>query len=211
PNNTAVHLPHTLASNNAAELVAILLSIQQNQSTKIIKIISDSQYSIDALTIHLQEWANQGFIEIKNADILRTLYITLITSPNVILLKKVKDHSGDTGNEGADRLAATGACKPHPDHLDLSKGEWAKSLGAKPSCMTQSKLYKAIKCQKTTIKCAASQHNIDTTAYALEENTGSCPTPETIWKSILYGTTLTKKVKTFLWKTLHGSHKIGTF
>ncbi|KAF8982525.1 ribonuclease H-like domain-containing protein, partial [Cyathus striatus] len=109
PNNTALHLPHALASNNAAELAAILLSIQQNYSTKLIKIISDSQYCIDALVKHLQRWADEGFIEIRNTEILCALYVTLITAPNIIALKKVKGHSGDLGNDGADRLAAQGA------------------------------------------------------------------------------------------------------
>ncbi|KAF8998687.1 ribonuclease H-like domain-containing protein, partial [Cyathus striatus] len=109
PHNAAVRLPNLLATNNAAELVAILLGLQRNSSTKVIKIISDSQYCIDGLVLHLQDWADRGFIVVKTPDILRTLYVTLLTTPNLILLKKVKGHSGDIGNEGADRLAAEGA------------------------------------------------------------------------------------------------------
>ncbi|KAF8982526.1 hypothetical protein BDQ17DRAFT_1262106 [Cyathus striatus] len=84
-------------------------------------------------------------------------------------------------------------------------------LGLNLTCMTQSKLYKAIKHRKKTKKCVASQCNIEITAQAIKENAGLCPSPESIWKSILQGATLTKKAKTFLWKVLHGSLKIGKY
>ncbi|KAF8981934.1 ribonuclease H-like domain-containing protein, partial [Cyathus striatus] len=211
PWNMAFCLPHLLATNNAAELAAILLSLQCNNNTKIIKIISDSQYCINGIVTHLQKWADLRFIAIQNADILHTLYVTLITTPNMLLLKKVKGHSGDKGNEGADRLAVEGASKPIPDTLNLSKGAWAMTLSAKLSCMSQSILYWAIHEHKYTRKQNTAHHNIALAICALEENTGTKPTAAAIWKSVQNGSIITKKAKTFLWKTLQGGHKIGEY
>ncbi|KAF8998686.1 hypothetical protein BDQ17DRAFT_1391657 [Cyathus striatus] len=75
--------------------------------------------------------------------------------------------------------------------------------------MTQSSLYKAIKAKKKVWPRMHTQRNLDTTAHALDENTGKHPNSESIWKSLQNGATLTKKSKTFHWKLLHDAHRVG--
>ncbi|KAG2004399.1 hypothetical protein CC2G_002960 [Coprinopsis cinerea AmutBmut pab1-1] len=107
--NRALRLPDKLASNNAGELAAILAAIQDNQSAKNLHVISDSKYAIDAITKHIGRWADEGFTRVKNKPIVHALFGELVTASSAITLEKVKGHSGDAGNDGADRLAATGA------------------------------------------------------------------------------------------------------
>ncbi|EAU83425.2 hypothetical protein CC1G_12492 [Coprinopsis cinerea okayama7 len=68
------------------------------------------------------------------------------TDPNSakIMLRKVKGHSGDTGNDGADAKAAEGANKPTPDGIDLKAGQNIRKLGININRCTQSLLYKAM-------------------------------------------------------------------
>ncbi|KAH6911656.1 ribonuclease H-like domain-containing protein, partial [Coprinopsis sp. MPI-PUGE-AT-0042] len=107
--NRALRLPDNIASNNTGELLAALTAICENQTTRTLTIISDSRYTLDALMKHIPRWADEGFVRAKNTPILRQLYWEILTTNNVVFLKKVKGHSGDEGNDAADGLAATGS------------------------------------------------------------------------------------------------------
>lgn len=61
------------------------------------------------------------------------------------MLRWVKGHSGDPGNEGADRLARIASEKMDPDIVDLTIPPGLRVRGAKLAAMTRSKAYRIIR------------------------------------------------------------------
>ncbi|KAF5341132.1 hypothetical protein D9611_005853 [Ephemerocybe angulata] len=212
--NTALRIgdPHP-QTNNTGELIAALVSIQQNKGADKLKIVSDSQYTIDTITKLAREWMAKGFVGVKNPDIVRALLGEVATSKTTILLKKVKGHSGDPGNDGADEWANRGARKDTPDNIDLSAGEKLRALGAKANELTQRNAYKLIKERANTGERARTERTMSNTRATIESLTGTNHTPEHIWKSLRQRKkgVLTQKFSVFAWKALHRGHKVGEF
>ncbi|KAF6754030.1 hypothetical protein DFP72DRAFT_813511 [Ephemerocybe angulata] len=200
-----------MASNNAGELVAALVAVQKNHRTQYVDIVSDSKYTIDALTTLLPRWADEGFTNCKNIDTLAALYGEVLSTRSTVRTKKVKGHSGDPGNDAADALAAVGAEKDTPDDLNLREGLFIKGAGVRLAAATQSLLYRAIRRRAPKHFRARTAANIEQTQSVVEEINGERPLESTIWSSLGKGTTLTKKAKVFLWKAVHEGHKLGMY
>ncbi|TEB24635.1 ribonuclease H-like protein [Coprinellus micaceus] len=66
PRNRAVRIGLGESSNNVGELAAILVAVQTHTDVKQIRIATDSQYAMDALTMHAEDWADDGFVDTKN-------------------------------------------------------------------------------------------------------------------------------------------------
>ncbi|KAF6742180.1 hypothetical protein DFP72DRAFT_1054279 [Ephemerocybe angulata] len=128
-----------------------------------------------------------------------------------IRTRKDKGHSGDIGNDAADALAAEGAEKAEADALDLRKGAFVTGAGLRLATATQSLLYRAIRRRANKHLRARTVTNIESIQLVIEEINGEKPLESAIWASIAKGTTFTKKVKAFIWKSVHDGHKIGTY
>lgn len=119
--DTAIPLPNG-TSNNAAELVATISGLrgaiayhENNRKLDVIFIRSDSKYVIETVMDNMESWAQNGFITgggtpVSNVELV-TQFIELVRKINdlgIYLGKKhVYGHSGDVGNEVADRLATS--------------------------------------------------------------------------------------------------------
>jgi ribonuclease HI len=99
-------------TNNKAELIAILESLRSTQNSKLpITIYTDSQYSINAITLCYPEWIKTDKLHTKkNTDILTKIHLQLVSRD--VYFKHIKGHSKQTdihslGNEKADYLATS--------------------------------------------------------------------------------------------------------
>jgi ribonuclease HI len=104
------------ASNNQMEIMAIVRALQFVPSslshTRPMVVVSDSAYTIGALTVWSTRWAEDGWrtsngSEVKNQSLIK-LGLNLITHHRQFRLLefvKVKGHSGVIRNERADALA----------------------------------------------------------------------------------------------------------
>ncbi|KAF5337057.1 hypothetical protein D9611_002908 [Ephemerocybe angulata] len=209
--NTSIRLPGTQQTNNTGELVAALVAMQQNRDTKVLKIFSDSTYTIGAVCKHIPKWTRLGYIGVANKDIVGALAGEIAYLKNSVWLAKVKGHSGNTGNDGADRLAALGAQKETPDTIDLEKGKRILDAGARLDATTQAILYKGIKQRKTITIRKRTQENLETIINTVEALTGVKHTEEAIWRSLLQNDPISTKTSAFLWKAIHGAHKVGEY
>ncbi len=88
------------ATNNYAELMAILRALEElkDSTSEAIHLYTDSAWCLGALT---QDWKIKA-----NVEVVATLRALIPTFPR-LSLRKVAGHSGDPGNEEADRLAVT--------------------------------------------------------------------------------------------------------
>lgn len=95
-------------TNQKAELLAIYYSLlhlknnmQINTSKNLIRLYSDSEYSIKCLTEWCMNWSTKEWEVKKNTDILRKI-LQLLPSFN-ISFQHIKSHQTDTNNKHAIR------------------------------------------------------------------------------------------------------------
>lgn len=88
-----------------AEVVAIKEACATCPNDIPMAIISDSKYAIDGLTKNLRRWEDEGYLTISNGPIIRATVAEIRKRKARTNLKWVKGHTGNEGNEAADRLA----------------------------------------------------------------------------------------------------------
>jgi ribonuclease HI len=114
PRNSKGMVPWKPWTNQRGELYAILKTLQlceQELKDREVSLIikTDSKYSIDVFTNWIDGWKRRGFITargepVENQDIILPID-DLLHRYGTVRLIKVRGHSGDFGNEQADRLA----------------------------------------------------------------------------------------------------------
>jgi len=82
--------------------------------------------------------------------------------------------------------------------------------GAKLATMNQASLYTGILEQKKSLERMGTIVNLDLTRWAIKDLSDKLPTDRAIWKSIR-NKNITRKIREFLWKSMHNAHKCGKF
>ncbi|OAA70599.1 Ribonuclease H-like protein [Cordyceps fumosorosea ARSEF 2679] len=104
-------------TNQRAELMAMLRALQVCPVAKTVKIVSDSQYSINCVTQWAASWKKKGWLTatgepVKNQDIIRAVLAKMEErgkAGGATQFEWVKGHAADRGNQAADALAVRGA------------------------------------------------------------------------------------------------------
>ena len=103
-----------LGTNNTAELNALYKALRiaekKQRPSRKIQILSDSSYSLNAMTKwsvgwEKNGWARKGNQELANKELIASMYGLYKTLAASVDLAHVKGHSGVEGNELADRLS----------------------------------------------------------------------------------------------------------
>jgi len=111
-------VPYNPCTNNIAELYALFYVFNDiiptiNDVNKII-INSDSEYSINAISVLYDEHLKRNFNNVKNKELIQTIHNLLEKHKENgcnIVFKHVKAHCGIEYNERADKLAEKGRCQ----------------------------------------------------------------------------------------------------
>ncbi|KAF8290539.1 hypothetical protein DL93DRAFT_2146650, partial [Clavulina sp. PMI_390] len=191
-------------------MLAIYYAARHSPHNATLCILTDSMWSINALTKYLSRNEDQGYLEVANADLIQATAATLRMRTGHTLFKWVKGHNGTAGNEGADRLAAQGANKPRDDTPYLPAPMCMIPMGMRLECATQSLVYKAL-CKLTSPEERERTVDLlDRTRENINETWGVSPTNERIWNALHKSEHISRSVKQFLWKCQHGTLKIGS-
>ena len=182
--NRAFRPPGNIQSNQAAEVIAIYKAVSAVPKFIPLRIVSDSLYAINGLTLHLSTWEDNGWIGIKNAPFFRLTASVLKQRTAPTTFQWVKGHSDNAGNEGADRLAKEGANKPTTDALHLDIQNEFDLQGAKLSTMSQSLAYQGIRERKPPWVRPTTSKNIQRVRESLAAYQHELETDETIWKGL---------------------------
>ena len=210
PRNLAIRIPGESQSNQVGELAAVIAAINATAPYQHVKIITDSKYVIEGLTMHLESWENDGWIEIKTAPLFKKAAHLMRHRSAKTTFQWTKCHNGSGGNEGSDRLAKRGANKQEPDTLNLDVPVGFDIQGEKLSTLTQAKAYRGILERKEIEPRNTLENNLQLTREAISQVSGDSETSATIWHS-LRRPIIKPIIQQFLYKTIHNTHKIGTY
>ncbi|KAK0702426.1 ribonuclease H-like domain-containing protein [Apiosordaria backusii] len=120
PRNISERLAGPVQTSQRAELTAIVRALQALDVDSPIEIRTDSQYAIDCVTKWCDVWIKNGWkttehMPVKNADLIKAIRALIDQRDEkgtITIFTKVDGHSGDYGNDEADRLAILGAQLP---------------------------------------------------------------------------------------------------
>jgi len=119
-------------TNNTAELnalyQALLLAQASLEKGKTVQILSDSQYSINCISVWAFNWKKKGWMrkergDIKNLEVIQASHELYLKLKNKMTLSHVKGHAGIEGNELADRMSVYAV-----EQKDTSFHQYTKAL-----------------------------------------------------------------------------------
>jgi hypothetical protein len=165
---------------------------------------------IDGLTIHLKKWEDRGWIGIKNKEWFQRAAYLLRRRTAPTKFKWVKGHSGELGNEQADRLAKQGAEKDLDGDIPLEVPDHFNLQGAKLSTITQAIAYKGIYERSQKKQRKTTHRNLEKVREDIAAQSGTRETNEAIW-GMIRKSPIHLKIRQFFYKMLHSTQKIGTY
>ncbi|TFY51822.1 hypothetical protein EVJ58_g10361 [Rhodofomes roseus] len=210
--NFALRLPaHIHQSNQTGEVVAASEASRRTDLNLLLEIISDSLYTIDGANKLRKNHEDRGYIGVENAPLLQALIGNLRRRHHRTIFQWVKGHQGHELNEGADNLAGLGAQKADVDEIDLSVERSLHISGAKLKIMTQKLAYQGIRDQEMSKyqPRRRTQDNMIRTVDNIEVFFGESPSEAQIWKGLRHKD-IDKKIRNFLWMTMHDAYMVGT-
>ncbi|KZP05599.1 RnaseH-domain-containing protein, partial [Athelia psychrophila] len=198
-------------SNNIGELTAVIKAVDAVSPFTPLDLITDSMYVIDGITLYLQEWEERGWIGVANSNEFKVLVAKLRARGAPTRFKWVKGHTGDEGNEAADKLAGEGARKETYDIIDLQIEKKFNLTGAQLSKLTQKIAYQGIRDTKTNPGLTrGATRRLDMTRHAVKALNGRYPTNQALWKSV-HHPDFQKQIRIFFWTMMHNAHKVGDY
>lgn len=101
-----------MTTNNRMELTAVIEALASLKRTSDVTIHTDSEYVRKGITEWIHGWKQRGWMTadrkpVKNAELWQRL--DALRNLHAVQWRWVRGHSGDAGNERADRLANRGA------------------------------------------------------------------------------------------------------
>ncbi len=204
----AICVPGKRQSNQISEIAAVIVAAESFPIFYPLRIITNSKYVIDGLTMHLPKWEDNRWIGVKNAKFLKKAAYLLKRRTAETRFKWVKGHQGHQGNKESDNLAKEGARKEEPDQLSLSIPKDYDLQGAKLKTITQSLTYQGIRERAPQTTCPATERNLSMIKEAIHTYQNTWETTRSIWKSIKKHTIQTW-VQQFLFKAIHSTQMVG--
>ncbi|KAJ7131490.1 ribonuclease H-like protein [Mycena crocata] len=209
PRNIEGRIPEIFEqTKSSAELAAALIAVQRTSTETPLKLIGNRKTVLKAIT-NLDHDENLGWIGVRDKKLKRALGSALrARSLTKTLLVLDDGPESATPAEGAQRAARNQATPVlevrTADAFDLTLS------GASLSKLTQARAYRGIKELRKTARRKTTDANIKLVQDAIKNQYKRVPTAATIWKSLRHKD-VTRQIRTFLWKSVHGAHRIGKF
>ncbi|KAJ7714014.1 ribonuclease H-like protein [Mycena metata] len=210
PRNESGALLEGLEQSTAnAEIAAAVLAMQKTPVDTELRLESQRDVVLKNATKFLEPNEDRGWIGIPNRKSSKALGAALRsrkgTSTTIAVVRNEKTTKASEMSKASarDPTAITPGI-----NLEVAANE--SLVGAKLSSMTQALAYKGIKELRKKVSRKATNRNVSAVQEELKTQYVHAPTPATIWKS-LRNKDITRQIRTFLWKAMHGAHRIGKF
>ncbi|KAH9837663.1 uncharacterized protein C8Q71DRAFT_706310 [Rhodofomes roseus] len=198
------------STNTRGEALAALKVVQDAPKDAPLRIICSSRRLITDLTVRLSRWEDKGWIGIADAQLLRTLVNHLRQRCAPTILSTPESPQEQQRAQRATDLAAEQLRTGHPNQVPMATNPSFNLSGAKMSSLTQSTAYRGIRLAKRPQNRRGTERRIkDVLKHLVDAGTPNT-SEAAIWRS-LRNKDLHKKTTDFLWKSLHGTHRIGDF
>ena len=212
--NEALHLGGSWmidsdSSNSTGELLAVLFASMSMGTRSPMTIQTRSSGTIASLTKQLEKCENSGFLDVKNAGILRIVVGRLRMHAAPIIFQNIDD-SSPTVTESLALSRAKEAVNnvrplilpPIPTELHLT--------GAMLSKVTQASAYKAIRCQISTPARPRTVKMMSEIVQSIKESNHVSPSENQVWASFR-SVDFARPLRVFLWKCAHDAYRVGMY
>ncbi|KAJ7718045.1 hypothetical protein B0H16DRAFT_1666704 [Mycena metata] len=197
PRNKSIRVPETLEQTVAsAEMLAALIAVRLLPRNTPVLVVSGRDLIIKNLK-SAPTWEDRGWVEARNKDVLIALMSELRARTAKTSFCESKGGQYALGCAQAQTLASEAAQRNTADAINVTARPETVLRGAKLSKLTQSTAYKLIKSLRENVSRKAT----DEVVKLIQS---------TVKQLYLYMPT-TKMIRSFLWRCLHSSLRIGKY
>ncbi len=108
--NVSERLEGAQQTSQRAELMALIRALEKAPDAPL-HVFSDSDYCVSSVNFRLNAWIKCSLAGVANADLWCRIHALLSEREHGVCLERVAGHSGNAGNDAADRLAKAGSMK----------------------------------------------------------------------------------------------------
>ena len=213
--NRAIRSP-TKQVGPRSEMYAVMAAVGLAPPFAPLHIVSRSRLVVRGLTSNLESWENNGWIGVKNADLMQTMIAKLRARSALTTLRLVEDDERcEDGPAQAEALANEGMYRdldPVVTALAVKANRDFLRRGAQLSAMTQRLLYAGIR----TAKMASEERrkmtelNVERVLEDVNESLKVELTRDALWLD-LRDKEIGRRPRQFLWRGLHRALRIGEY
>ena len=210
PRNLSLRIEASTNTKIAGVLTATLWTIRDEPPFNDLLIKTSSKTLIDGLLKNMPRWEATGFIGIEHKNLYRAIVASLRSRGAPTSFQLVPQKKNDNGTLQALKLADQGTQKDQLDEPDLQIDPRFNLTGAQLSALTQRLAYQGICGTKASKWRRGMAQMLDITRYATLAAFDTIPSDAAIWNTTK-NKTFSKQFRTFLWKAIHKTQKIGEY
>ncbi|EJD35071.1 hypothetical protein AURDEDRAFT_37262, partial [Auricularia subglabra TFB-10046 SS5] len=194
---------------------AICDAIDRVDPAANLHIVSTSKFVVEALTTGLNKHEDSGWTNVPSlARIMRATVAALRSrsaeTTFTFVNRKRQKKWQEVKNTKA--IALTAAIWDEESDLDVSKWGNYDLPGVRANCLDQRRAHRAIRAQNVALTPPrrVTTSNLLLTQACVKGACDQMPTERQIWDSLSHRD-IPKNIKAFMWKGIHGAHKIGEY
>jgi exonuclease III len=208
--NAPLKLRTDVNSNKLGELAAILWAITEEPPQNELTVITTSAYAIDGVIENSKKWELTGYVGAQHVSMFKSIIARLRSRGGVTRFRKLTQENRGAGYKGAKNLANLATTKDAYDKPNLGTHPNFNLTGAQLSALTQTLAYRKICDLKAPNYRRGTAQMLAITRHAVKERSGTFPDSHQVWDTTNHKD-FSKVFRTFLWKSLHNTHKIGDY
>ncbi|EPS96543.1 hypothetical protein FOMPIDRAFT_1130233 [Fomitopsis schrenkii] len=200
------------ASQNSGIVAAALYAIMTLPKDAPLHVVS----STDALTTILfrkrQEWEDRGWVGVPGAQYFKAL-VNQLRQRCAPTSFAVRDRTQDRLMEAAEKMCATASDPTAISSIRLVppvRDDAFELSGTKLNALTQAHAYKCIREKTKRTPRAATEHQMMRVLTAARVSGRPGMTQAEVWNGVRHRD-IQRKIVDFLWKALHGAHRVGHY
>ncbi|EED79197.1 predicted protein [Postia placenta Mad-698-R] len=210
PFAVAVKAPGTSSSEAAECLAGILAAVDAVPPYVDLTIATAAWQVIDELTMRLPGWEDRGWFGVSDGQLYRAVVYRLRRRSAPTTLEWIPPARRHPQAREARLIALEAALSDMPATSDLEVPPQFRLTGVRLASLTQALAYRMIRAEPPAPARRSTRVHLDIARHAVHGLVGRLYDDANIWASIRRPE-FSKRFTDFLWKALHGAHRVGSF